>query len=67
MPSGCTQLLATDRQQNLKLNSPSRRLSLKRLFGPAPGVHFNAGSLLSANQHIGLSARSSTSVRGNST
>lgn len=30
MRSGCTQHLATDRQPNLKLNSPSRRLSLKR-------------------------------------
>ncbi|AYM08986.1 transposase (plasmid) [Agrobacterium tumefaciens] len=39
MPSGCTQLLAISRQQNSKLNSPSRRLSFKRIAGPARGVH----------------------------
>ncbi|WP_454853496.1 IS3 family transposase [Rhizobium binxianense] len=35
---------AIDRQQNLKPNLPSRRLSLKRLRGPAPGVHSNCRS-----------------------
>lgn len=38
MPSGCTQPLAIDRQQNLKPNSPSGRLSLKRIADPARGV-----------------------------
>ena len=43
MPSGCTQPLASDRLQNLKLNSPSRRLSSKRLAGPVRGVNSSAG------------------------
>ena len=34
-----TRRLAIDRQRNLKPNSPSRRLSLKHLVGPAAGVH----------------------------
>jgi putative transposase len=42
MPSGCTQPLITDRQQTSKLNSPSRWLSLKRLVGPARGVHLRS-------------------------
>lgn len=42
MPSGCTRPLATCRQQNLKPNSPSRRLSSNRLAGPARGVHSTA-------------------------
>ncbi|MGZ9718954.1 tautomerase family protein [Rhizobium miluonense] len=39
MPGGCTQPSATGHQQNLKPNSPSRRLSLKRIAGPARRVH----------------------------
>lgn len=36
--------LAIDRQQNLKSNSPSRRLSLMRLAGPAEGFTPTPGS-----------------------
>ncbi len=39
MSGGCTQPLAIGRQQNSKLNSPGRWLSLKRFDGPARGVH----------------------------
>ncbi len=34
-----------------ELNSPSRRLSLKRFDGPARGVHSTTGSVLRGNQH----------------
>ncbi|QCL92357.1 MULTISPECIES: DDE-type integrase/transposase/recombinase [Agrobacterium tumefaciens complex] len=53
--SGCTRPLAIGRQQNLKLNSPSKRLSLKCLAGPGRGVHSNARSVLSGN-HVGMDA-----------
>ena len=46
MPSGSIPPSAIDHQQNLKPNLPNRRLSLKRLAGPAPGVHSITGSVL---------------------
>ncbi|MND65539.1 IS2 transposase TnpB [compost metagenome] len=51
IPSGCTRPLAIDHQKNLKPNSPSRRLSLMRLPGPARGVHSTTGSVLRGNQY----------------
>ncbi|TRB08019.1 hypothetical protein EXN32_25705 [Agrobacterium tumefaciens] len=39
----------------MKLNSPSKRLSLKCLAGPGRGVHSNARSVLSGNQHPSFS------------